>query len=257
MTSRKSWDEFWGTLLLLRCHQDNPARWTKRQERAAGIFETLALRSGCRILDLGCGDGVLDICLARLGARITAVDRISTVLDAARQEPDAGLVEFVLGDLRDLDFPPASYDVVLMLELVGLMSTKDDGRLISNAGRWLVDGGFLIVDCPLSPEKREGQSRQELSGGILEYRWTYDPSSRLQHIEPRFETVGEEVIVLHDPYDSSKPDHMGVLRYLYPKAKLRGILEGQGFRVRELDSLTRKGFYTFLGECVGSSGEGA
>jgi hypothetical protein len=55
-----------------------------------------------------------------------------------------------------------------------------------------------------------------------------------------------EIIELHDPYDASKPDHQGVLRYLYPEAELRSILQDSRFEVREVKQW-RPGFYLLLG----------
>jgi SAM-dependent methyltransferase len=255
-TIRKTWNEFWGALLMVRCHQDNPQRWSKREERADWIFRALPLCSTPRILDLGCGDGILDICLARLGAKVTAVDRIRSVLATAEkeskskddEESESGKIDFVLGDLREVTFPSASFDAVLMLELVGLMSKGDDAKLIHSASRWITQGGLLVVDCPLAPEATEGQSRREFDDGLLEYRWTYDSTSRLQHIVPTYHAKTGELIELYDPYDRAKAAHLGVLRYLYPRAELRNLLNQSGFRVREVESHGREGCFLLVGE---------
>jgi SAM-dependent methyltransferase len=196
---------------------------------------------------MGCGDGILDICLARLGAQVTAVDRIGPVLEAAVKEVQTEKVEFIAGDLRNTVFEPGSFDLVLMLELVGLMSKADDASLIRKAAEWLGDSGQIVVDCPIAPGVREGQSQQELDHGTLQYRWTYDAASRLQHIVPAFRMKTGETIELHDPYDSSRPDHRGVLRYLYPRAELRSMLKDGQFRVREIRQPWRSDSYLLLG----------
>jgi 2-polyprenyl-3-methyl-5-hydroxy-6-metoxy-1,4-benzoquinol methylase len=81
---------------------------------------------------LGCGDGLLDICLARKGACVIGADRISSVLEAAAAEPDAELVDFRSGDIRKMEFARSLFDLLLMLELIGLMSRADDLALFQS-----------------------------------------------------------------------------------------------------------------------------
>jgi hypothetical protein len=83
---------------------------------------------------------------------------------------------------------------------------------------------------------------------VLECRWAYDPSSRFPSIVPTFHTKAGAVIDLYDPYDPSKPDHLGVLRYIYPKAQLSALLTGSRFNVRELEHYWGEGFYLLVGE---------
>ncbi|MCR4288585.1 MAG: class I SAM-dependent methyltransferase [Deltaproteobacteria bacterium] len=48
------------------------------------IFSTADIREGEKILDAGCGTGTYSIELARMGARVTALDASSDMLDWAR-----------------------------------------------------------------------------------------------------------------------------------------------------------------------------
>lgn len=245
---RKDWDEFWGTLLMLRWHQDDPARWSRREQRADWLVANLRLSPGSRILDLGCGDGILDICLAQRGLKVTGVDRMASVLPTARGEPGAEKVEYLHDDIREVSFPDASYDAVLMIELVGLMGKDEDARLLLRANSWLAEHGVLVLDCALAPSMTEGESRHQFEDGLLEYRWIYDAVTHLQCIIPEYHAGTGEVIELHDPYDRSRPDHVGVLRYLYPKDELTRMVLGAGFRIREVASQWRSGFYLLVGE---------
>ena len=77
---QRTWDEFWAERLVLRFHAYNPQRWAARRERAQWLFGLLQLTHGSRIVDLGCGDGILDICLYQLGARVTAVGRTASLI---------------------------------------------------------------------------------------------------------------------------------------------------------------------------------
>lgn len=61
--------------------------------------------SGRRILDAGCGTGLLTVDLARRGAHVTAIDLSSTLVEIARvrlpDDVDPLMVELVAGDMLD------------------------------------------------------------------------------------------------------------------------------------------------------------
>ena len=104
---RKTWEQFWGPLLLCRFHEGNPERWSKREARADWLFRALDLMPGARILDLGCGDGILDICLARLGGQVTddgdvAADLLLAIRGAVASTQKEPCLEF----LADMTQPP-------------------------------------------------------------------------------------------------------------------------------------------------------
>jgi len=242
----RTWDEFWGPLLMIRCHRGNAARWTKRQERADWIFKTLNLDSGDRVLDLGCGDGLLDICLARLGAKVTAVDRISSVLKEAAAEPNAELVDFVSGDFREMTFAHASFDLILMLDLIGLLSREDDTRIIGNVADWIRPRGWLIIDFPVKPEESETNIELEIDGGSLHVRSTYNEPTRRLHIKPQFHEPGGRIIELVDNYAGSKQEQAGIVRYIYPRKELSEILRRAGFEIEESRHDRSRGLHTIV-----------
>jgi SAM-dependent methyltransferase len=83
----------------------------------AGIAEILARRGlapDAAVLDAGCGTGRYALELARLGYRVTGLDRSPELLDEARRaaEASAAAAHFVLGDLLALP-SRASYDAIL------------------------------------------------------------------------------------------------------------------------------------------------
>ncbi|WP_420113251.1 class I SAM-dependent methyltransferase [Pseudactinotalea sp.] len=65
-----------------------------------------------RILDLGCGTGLLTRSLVAPGREVTGVDPSTTMLDHARRGPGAEAVTWVLGD-ADAIAPTADLDLVL------------------------------------------------------------------------------------------------------------------------------------------------
>ena len=82
---------------------------------AAHLVKFARVRSGQRLLDVGCGTGVVAITAARLGARVTGLDLTPELLEQARQNSQvAGLpVEWHEGDAEDLPFEDEVFDVVL------------------------------------------------------------------------------------------------------------------------------------------------
>jgi trans-aconitate methyltransferase len=78
-------------------------------EKAKGVVELLAAKSGERILDLGCGTGTLAAKIAASGAHVVGVDRSSEMIDAASKKFPA--IQFEVCDARVLPFS-AEFDAV-------------------------------------------------------------------------------------------------------------------------------------------------
>jgi len=73
------------------------------------------IASGERILDIGCGTGVVAVTAARRGAKVSGLDLSPVLLEAARRNAVvAGVdIDFVEGDAEALPYPDAAFDVVL------------------------------------------------------------------------------------------------------------------------------------------------
>jgi 2-polyprenyl-3-methyl-5-hydroxy-6-metoxy-1,4-benzoquinol methylase len=82
---------------------------------AAQLVKFARVQSGQRVLDVGCGTGVVAITAARRGAKVTGLDLTPELLEQARENSSiAGLpVDWHEGDAEELPFEDASFDVVL------------------------------------------------------------------------------------------------------------------------------------------------
>ena len=82
---------------------------------AARTVRFAGVRASMRVLDVGCGTGVVAITAARLGAQVTGVDLTPQLLERARQNSTTvGVsVDWRDGDVEDLPFADAEFDVVI------------------------------------------------------------------------------------------------------------------------------------------------
>jgi ubiquinone/menaquinone biosynthesis C-methylase UbiE len=97
------------------------------------------------ILDVGGGSGRYSSWLSGLGHRVQLVDPVPLHVDQARATAAAGTPFGVsLGDARSIEFPPNSFDVVLLLgPLYHLVDPNDRLRALAEARRVLRPGGWV------------------------------------------------------------------------------------------------------------------
>jgi SAM-dependent methyltransferase len=82
---------------------------------AAQLVKHAKVHAGQRVLDVGCGTGVVAVTAARLGARATGLDLTPKLLERARENAQiAGVdIEWREGDVESLPFEEGAFDVVL------------------------------------------------------------------------------------------------------------------------------------------------
>ena len=115
-----------------------------RIERHFGLAHGAPL-TRLRILDLGCGGGLLSEPLARLGASVLGIDASAGNVAAARlHAAAAGIsIEYRLGEPQAALRDEERFDVVLALEVVEHVS--DVGAFMATAARSVAPGGMLFA----------------------------------------------------------------------------------------------------------------
>ena len=105
------------------------------------------------ILDVGCGAGnyTLKLLQALPDVNVTLVDLSAPMLERATQRISAvskGAIRTLQGDIRDLAFPAAQYDVILAAAVLHHLRSEDEWQLVfAKFERILKPGGSLwIVD---------------------------------------------------------------------------------------------------------------
>ena len=105
------------------------------------ILGTLHLRTGDRLLEIGCGGGLLLRDALATGASATGLDHSEEMVSLARER--ASGAQIVLGSAEQLPFPDASFTAVAM-SIVFFFLTDPLGAL-QEARRVLASGGRLAI----------------------------------------------------------------------------------------------------------------
>lgn len=109
------------------------------------LLERISPAPAMRILDVGCGDGVLATRLAQLGLEVTGLDTSADMIDAARRRVKAAgvQVELIEGNAADLPFPGEHFDCVV--SVATLCFVDDPSHAVGEMARVLKPGGRLIL----------------------------------------------------------------------------------------------------------------
>jgi 2-polyprenyl-6-hydroxyphenyl methylase / 3-demethylubiquinone-9 3-methyltransferase len=134
----------WATL-----HRFNPVRLAYIRDQAAARFSRDLARldslKGLRILDIGCGGGVLSEPLARLGAEMVGIDPVADSIAAAQHHAgEAGLaIDYRCTTAEALAETGEVFDIVLAMEVVEHVA--DFNLFIEEAAALVKPGGLMFV----------------------------------------------------------------------------------------------------------------
>jgi SAM-dependent methyltransferase len=82
---------------------------------AGRLVQFADVKAGVRVLDAGCGTGVVAVSAARMGAQVSGIDITAKLLERARENASiAGVdIDWQEADVEELPFPDAHFDIVL------------------------------------------------------------------------------------------------------------------------------------------------
>jgi len=130
-------------------HKFNPVRLAYIRDAACRQFDRDARRAPCldgiRILDIGCGGGILCEPLARLGAAMLGADPARQNIEAAKLHADANMlaIDYRVTTVEALADAGERFDVVLAMEVVEHVA--DVGLFVHRCAGMVNPGGLMIA----------------------------------------------------------------------------------------------------------------
>lgn len=109
-------------------------------------LQLLGISPGQRFLDAGCGRGEVMLAVAGAGAQVAGVDYSEAAVEIAR-ETVAGIegAEVERADVAELPWPDASFDRILMGDVIEHLDAAHSVAALSDLRRVLKPGGRLLV----------------------------------------------------------------------------------------------------------------
>lgn len=140
-------DEWWdekGNFKPL--HQLNPTRLKYIREKAVEHFDldgdAMNVFKGLKVLDIGCGGGLLSIPMAKMGADVTGVDASEKNIEVAKiaAEKQGAKVNFKAGRVEELQ---GEFDIILNMEVVEHVA--DYKLFLDSCSKLLKPKGMMFV----------------------------------------------------------------------------------------------------------------
>jgi SAM-dependent methyltransferase len=240
-------DSFWRDFYLFMFSEK---RFAEAAEQVPKLL-SLANAKGNTVLDLCCGPGRFALPLAKLGFRVTGVDKSRYLLNKARVGAKSAKVsvEWVYQDMRDFTRPGA-FDLALNLfTSFGYFENKqEDSLVLTNIFRSLRPGGVFMIDvmgkevlariaqptlCDILPDGSKLVQRPQIADG-----WTRVRSEWILIRDGVARTFNFQNTI----YSGQELREL-LFRTGFAEVKLYGSLEGEeyGVSAKRLIAVARKG----------------
>ncbi|MEE1568754.1 MAG: bifunctional 2-polyprenyl-6-hydroxyphenol methylase/3-demethylubiquinol 3-O-methyltransferase UbiG, partial [Alphaproteobacteria bacterium] len=130
-------------------HRLNPVRISYIREHLCAYFsrdlQSPEPLKGLRLLDIGCGGGLLCEPMVRLGAQVTGLDAGEKNIRIARAHAEQGglVIDYHHGTVEALAEAGERFDAILNMEVVEHVA--DRALFLRSCGALLKDGGTMVL----------------------------------------------------------------------------------------------------------------
>ena len=129
-------------------HTINPVRIEYITSIARKYFNIIdnkkSLLDGLKIIDVGCGGGLICVPMSELGARVTGLDANKNNIKAATSYAKRNKlnIEYINDTIEEYTKSPKKYDIVLCLEVIEHVANQKE--FVNNISKLVAPGGILI-----------------------------------------------------------------------------------------------------------------
>jgi len=208
-------DEWWDPNGSCRpLHQLAPVRLAFIRDRLTERFglDAMAARpfEGLRILDVGCGGGLVSEPLARLGGRVTAIDAAARNIEVASLHAERGGLDIDFRNAQPEDLAAAGdvFDVVINLEVVEHVADLP-GYLAASA-EMVRPGGAMVLSTINRTVKSLALAKvmaeyvlRWLPAGTHDWRKFVKPSELARYLRPTDMEIVALAGMTYNPLDDS------------------------------------------------------
>jgi len=101
-----------------------------------------------KVLDAGCGDGVLSFMLAGMGAKVTGIDNSEDAINfAAYKNRNFKNVDFLVGSVYSIPFEDNHFDYIISTEVIEHLKYPE--KMLSEIKRVWNNKGKIIISTPI------------------------------------------------------------------------------------------------------------
>lgn len=177
----------------------------------AKIIKELRPSGKMKVLDLGCGKGLVSLAVAREPeSECLGIDAVGDFIDCAdrrRREENRGNCRFMVGDVRDLSFLDDAFDFIILGSIGPIFESYSTAlasfrRLLKAGGRIILDEGYTEEGWvhPVTLGKRALFDQIDQAGFLVEKEYLGDEICPANEYEGEFDKISQrcqELIAIH------------------------------------------------------------
>ena len=152
-----------------------------------GLLNREVMPTGCRVLDIGCGDGFFDyLFYSGVASHIDALDIEESAISLAEKYHQASNITYYVRDCVKQDFPKESYDVVVWDGAIGHFTEAEVATIMSKIQRVLGERGILVGSEALEPVERKSRESSHRESSYWDHYLAFFEAVDLKHFLEAF-----------------------------------------------------------------------